>query len=150
MTVVDVSQMMIRASLDEAELESLTPRMRGKALITAAGTKTVPVMIKSISRIPLDDGKFDCQLTAENLPADGTVMPGMTCKLSFQVYENKQALIVPKDSVFSDDDNVSHYVFVVQDGEPKRQAVTVGHTVGNDTEILSGLADGDKITKTKP
>ena len=38
MTIVEVSQMMIRANLDEAELESLTPRMRGKAMIKAAGT----------------------------------------------------------------------------------------------------------------
>lgn len=150
MTIVDASQMMIRANLDEAELESLTPRMRGKALIKAAGNKIMPVMIKSVSRIPLDNGKFDCQLTVENLPADGTVMPGMTCKLSFQVSENKQALVVPKDSVFSDDVNVSHYVFVMADGEPKRKEVTVGHTVGNDTEILSGLSADDKITKTKP
>ena len=150
MTIVDIDQMMIRANLEEKELESLAPRMRGKALIPAAGNKTVPVMIKAISRIPLDDGKFDCQLTVEDLPVDGSVMPGMTCKLSFLVYENKQALVVPKDSVFTDDDGVSHYVYVLEGEVPKRREVSVGHTIGSDTEILSGLTAGDKIAKSRP
>ena len=150
MTIVDIEQLMIRANLGEASLNSLSPRMRGKALITAAGNTTLPVLIKSISRIPLDDNKFDCQIAIEKLPADVTVMPGMACKLSFQVYENKQALVLPKTSVFSDDDGVTNYVFVVQDEQATRTEVTAGRTVGESVEILDGLSEDAQVAKVKP
>ncbi len=149
-TIVDVSQLMIRANLDESKLDSLSPRMRGKALIKAAGNTTITVMIKSVSRIPLDDGKFDCQIMAENIPAGAAVMPGMSCKLSFLVHENQQAVVVPKASVFSDDENVTHYVYLKEGDEFKRQEVTVGHSSGDDIEIVSGISAGDSIAKSKP
>ena len=141
---------MIRANLDESKLDSLSPRMRGKALIKAAGNTTIPVMIKSVSRIPLDDGKFDCQIMAENIPAGAAVMPGMSCKLSFLVHENQQAVVVPKASVFSDDENVTHYVYLKEGDELKRKEVTVGHSSGDDIEIVSGISAGDSIAKSKP
>ncbi len=150
MTIVDVSQMMVRANLDEAKLDSLAPRLRGKAQIKSAGKTTVPATIKSISRIPMDDAKYDCQIMVENLPSDASVMPGMGCKLSFLVYENKNSIVVPKASVFSDDGGISNYVFVVDGESSTRKEVTVGHTSGTDVEIIDGLKDGDKIAKAKP
>lgn len=150
MTVVDINQMVIRANLEESKLSSLAPGMRGKALVKATGNTTLAVTIKSISRISLDDGKFDCQIVVENLPAGKKIMPGMGCNLSFLSHEDKQALVVPKASVFSDDNGVTHYVYVMDNDEPNRKEVKVGHTSGDVTEILDGLAEGDKIAKAKP
>lgn len=150
MTIVDIEQMMIRANLAEANLNSLAPRARGKAMVTAAGNTTLPVLIKSISRIPLDDNKFDCQIAIEKLPVELTVMPGMACKLSFQVYANEQALVLPKTSVFSDDDGVTNYVYLVQDDQSIWTEVTIGRTVGETVEILDGLTAGALVAKAKP
>ena len=118
-------------------------------MIKAADDAVIPVTVKTVSKIPLGDGKFDCQLIPQ-LPANVQVMPGMTCKMSFLVYENNQALVVPKKSVFSDDDGISHYVFVVSGDTTRRAEVRVGRESGDDVEILDGLAAGDKIAKDKP
>ena len=150
MTIVDAGQMMIRANLSEAQLDSLSVGLQGKALIKSAGNKTIPVSIKSVAKIPLDDGKFDCQITAENLPSDPSVMPGMGCKLSFLVHENKQAVIAPTASVFSDDGGISHYVYRMEGDSAKRTDVEIGHKSGDGVEITRGLAAGDKIAKSKP
>jgi HlyD family secretion protein len=150
MTIVDIDQMMIRANLEEAKLRSLVAGMRGKALVNATGDTTLAATIKSISRIPLDDGKFDCQIAFENPPVEKKIMPGMGCKLSFLIHDEKQALVVPKASVFSDDNDVTHYVYVMDNDKLKRKEVKVGHTSSTDTEILEGLAEGDKIAKAKP
>lgn len=150
MTLVDIGQLMIRASVDESSLSSLTPPMRGKARVIAAGNAITPVLLKSISKIPLEDGKFDSQIMLEKLPIETTVMPGMTCKLSFLVYENKQAVMLPKASVFSDDDGVTSYVYLMVDGKPKRTEVTLGKTVGDSVEVADGVAAGDKVAKVKP
>ena len=148
MTIVDVGQLMVRASLDQTTMGMLSPSLRGKAKISATNV-VVPATVKSVSRIPLDSGKYDCQILVENLPNDGSVMPGMSCKLSFLVYENKQAIVAPKSSVFSDDGGVSHFVFVVDGEKTSRKPVMVGHTSGDSIEIRDGLSAGDKIAKTR-
>lgn len=150
MTIVDISQMMVRANLTETAVNSLTPGMRGKAKLNTPMASVLPATVKSISRIPLDTGKYDCQIVLENARNDGNVMPGMGCKLSFAVYERQAALVAPKASVFSDDGGVTHYVYVVSDDEPKRKVVAVGRTSGENLEILDGLVDGDEIAKSKP
>jgi multidrug efflux pump subunit AcrA (membrane-fusion protein) len=150
MTIVNVNELTVRASLDEAKLDTLAAKMQGKAQIKSAGKTTVPAQINSISRIPMDDGKYDCQIMVENLPTDTTVMPGMGCKLSFLVYENENAIVVPKASVFSDDGGISNYVYIVDGETSTRKEISVGHTSGTNVEVVEGLKDGDKIAKAKP
>lgn len=150
MTIVDINNMVIRANLDESKLSSLSAGLTGKAMVKSATNLRVPVTIKSLSNIPLDDGKFDCQIMVGELPGEAKVMPGMGCKLSFLVRSNAQAVVVPKASVFTDDGGVTHYVYVVNNDTAERKEVTVGHTSGTDTEILEGLEAGDTIAKAKP
>jgi multidrug efflux pump subunit AcrA (membrane-fusion protein) len=150
MTIVDLNQLMIRAEISESSLALLAPRDRGKCLVAAAGNAIIPVMIKSISRIPITEGRFDCQIMIDNVPAGETLMPGMGCKLSFLVHENKSAIVVSKDSVFSDDDDVTHFVYLIKDGTPVRTEVRVGVTSGEDIEILKGISAGDEIAKDRP
>lgn len=149
LSVVDPNQLIIRADLDEKNLAGISKRMRGKARIAAAGDLLISVMVQSVSKIPLDNGKFDCQLIPDGLE-DGQVMPGMTCKMSFLVYENNRAVVVPEASVFSDDEGVTHYVYKVIGDDVKRQVVRVGQTSGDDIEIVDGLSAGETIAKSKP
>lgn len=149
MTVVDAGQIMIRADLKESNLGDIKPRLRGSALVNATDNVVIPVTVKSVSKIPLGNDKFDCQILPQ-LPANIQVMPGMTCKMSFPVYENKQAMVAPKKSVFSDDDGISHYVFVVDGDTTKRQEVRIGRESGDNVEILDGLSAGAKIAKDRP
>ena len=150
MTIVEVGKMMVRADLSESEINSILPGMRGKSKLKTPAGNVIPATVKTLSRIPLDSGKFDCQVVVENVPSDGSIMPGMGCKLSFSVYENQSAIIVPKASVFSDDEGVTHYVYVVVGDDSTRKAVSVGRTSGDSIEILDGLSEGDEIAKSKP
>lgn len=150
MTIVDTGELRIRSEVNESSLGGLEPRLRGKALVTAARNLTVPVFIKSISMIPIESEKFDVQILVEKLPLEVALMPGMGCKLSFLVHQNEQALILPKESVFSDDDGVTHYVYVLRNEKPQRTAVTIGYEAGDNLEILDGVAEGDQVAKKKP
>ena len=70
----------------------------------------------------------------------------MNCTISVGVYDNKEALVAPKASVFSDD-GFTHYVYLEDES---RKEVEVGHTSGDKIEIKKGLAADDKILKAKP
>jgi multidrug efflux pump subunit AcrA (membrane-fusion protein) len=151
MTIVDAGQMNIRASVEEADLSSFAAGLSGKAKFEAVDGKIVPCAIDSIDRIPLDDGKYDCKVTMQGVPADINLVPGMGCKMSFLAYVNNDATVVPKASVFSDDDGFTHYVYLAsEEGEPQKVDVVVGKTSGDDIEILQGLSVGDQIAKKKP
>lgn len=151
MTVVDTNQLIIRASADEASLSSFTAGLSGKAKFAAADDKIVPCTIDSIERIPLEDGKYDCKVTVQNIPADANLIPGMGCTMSFLTYVNNDAMVVPKASVFSDDDGFTHYVYLLNEkAEPRKADVVAGKTAGDEIEILNGLSDGDQIAKKKP
>jgi len=113
MTVVDAGQLIIRASVEEANLSSFAAGLSGKAKFEASDGKVVPCTIDSIDRIPLEDGKYDCKVTMQDIPAD--LIPGMGCKMSFLTYVNNDAIVVPKKSVFSDDEEFTHYVYLVKE-----------------------------------
>ena len=151
MTVVDAGQLIIRASVEEANLSSFAAGLSGKAKFEAADGKIVPCTVDSIERIPLADGKYDCRVTMQGNPADVKLFPGMGCKMSFLTYVNNDAIVIPKTSVFSDDEGFTHYVYLVKgDGAPKKVDVVAGKTAGDDIEILRGLSVGDQIAKKKP
>ena len=125
MTIVDPGQMIIRANLDESKLGSLSTGMQGTAMLKTAGKQKMPVTVKSVGKIPLDGGKYDCQIEIGEMNRDAQVMPGMGCKLSFLVHESEEALVAPKASVFSDDGGITHYVFVVDGEESEKRMVQV-------------------------
>jgi len=150
MTIVDPTRMMVRSSVEEASLSSFAAGLSGKAMFEAIGTKIVPVAIDSIERIPLSGGKYDCKVNLQGATEAG-LLPGMGSKMSFLVHVNNEAMVVPKASVFSDDEGFTHYVYKASDeGEPEKVDVETGKTSGDDIEILSGLSVGDMITKKKP
>lgn len=72
--------------------------------------------------------------------------PGMTGTASIKISEQLGAIYVPQGSLFSDAGK--KYVMVLSGGFPERKDVQAG-VYGSDgtVEILSGLAEGDKILK---
>jgi multidrug efflux pump subunit AcrA (membrane-fusion protein) len=139
---------MIRASLDESKLDNLSTKMRGKAVVMAAGNRPLSVTINAISNISGEDGRYDCEVVIDSPPSGVNLMPGMGCKLSFLIAD-RDAIVTKKASVFSDDDGVSHFVFVVDGDSIKRTDVVVGKSVSEDIEILEGLSAGATIAKTR-
>jgi multidrug efflux pump subunit AcrA (membrane-fusion protein) len=148
MTIVDNSELSIRASVAENDVDDFVTGLKGNAKFESAGGKLVPVTIKSVARVPMADGKFDCVVQLDAQPGEN-MLAGMGCKMNFQVYENDDAIVVPKSSVFSDDDGFSNYVYVGKD-DAKKVDVVLGRTSGKHVEVLSGLKAGDEIRKTKP
>ena len=151
MTVVDVGQLIIRASVEEANLSSFKAGLSGKAKFEATDGKIVPCTFDSIERIPMEDGKYDCKVAIQGIPAGANLIPGMACKMSFLTYVNNDAIVISKKSVFSDDEEFTHYVYVMnKDSKPEKVEVVIGKTSGDDIEILQGLSAGDQIATAKP
>ncbi|MEM7453867.1 MAG: hypothetical protein AAF456_05870 [Planctomycetota bacterium] len=147
MTIVDASSMQIRASVDEDSVSMINDNMTGLALIPAFGREKVGVSVSSVSAIPMSDGNYDCVIEITGDIPEG-VIPGMSCKLSFVAYA-ADVVVVPEDSVFSDDGGITHYVYKMVGGNPAWERVEIGHSSDGMVEIVDGLSAGDEITVEK-
>ncbi len=76
------------------------------------------------------------------------VREGMTASITIRVAEVRDALLVPTWAVRSEasDDSVQFYCYRLVNGVPERAAVTIGRSNETETEIRSGLAEGDTVT----
>jgi hypothetical protein len=104
LTIVSPTQYRLRGEIDEKQLGSIRTGSAGVALPTANPTQTFAAAVQEIGSVPVEEGKFDCQLSADKLP--DFLIPGTTCDVKLLVYEKKDAVMVPKASVFSDDDGL--------------------------------------------
>lgn len=147
-TITSPDELRLRGEVTEKQIATIHPGLMGSARPASDPEKRFPVKVTEIGGVPVEDGKFDCILSADGMPR--SLVPGMACAVKFLVYENKRAVLAPKASVFSDDDGQSHYVFLSTESGHERREVKAGKTKGDLLEILSGLAKGDAILKAKP
>lgn len=73
---------------------------------------------------------------------------GMNLSADFLVGKHKNALLVPTTAIVSEADGTAVYLSGAQ--KPRLRKVRVGATVGAQTEILAGLAAGDRVFITFP
>lgn len=146
-TIVDPTQLMLRAELAENQLGSLTVGTEGVATPGAFPKTKLTARVSKIDYVPFQADKFNCLIDLSSVPEG--LMPGMTCNLRFVVARNPQAITVPSSALFTDD-GISHYVFVVDGEGHRQQTVETGLTNDDKTEITSGLSAGVEILTERP
>jgi multidrug efflux pump subunit AcrA (membrane-fusion protein) len=63
-----------------------------------------------------------------------------------QTSASRQAILVPLNAVYRDDTSVKvSYVYVVADGKARRRQVRIGRELGQQLEIVEGLASGELL-----
>ncbi|MBX3414278.1 MAG: HlyD family efflux transporter periplasmic adaptor subunit [Pirellulales bacterium] len=152
MTIVVPRPMFVRAKLPEKELAQVAIGQQGRAVPTGFPDTKLVAAVSRISPIPVSEGHFDARVTVDLGPGHEALMPGMQCSVKLVPYRQAEAIAVPSKALFTDDlDDANRYVLVVgKDGEHARRDVTVGKVSGDRTEIVGGLAAGEKILLEKP
>jgi HlyD family secretion protein len=144
--IADDSRMFAVVDVDENEFGKL--RLGQAAALTfdsLGGTKATGILAEiypSVSRA-LDQNRtvrvrigFDSSAVAE-------AVPGMSVNAEILISRRTVALAVPTSSVLIRPQG--RIVFVVRDGRLKETAVTTGISNWDWTEVLSGLAAGDRV-----
>jgi multidrug efflux pump subunit AcrA (membrane-fusion protein) len=152
MTVVAPRPMFIRASVSEDELHDVHPGMTGKVTPSGYPEPKLNATLDDVSDVPVSPGNFDAKLSVKLGRKSKFLMPGMTCKIKLTPYVKKDALGVPPKTVQTDElDDEKHFVWVLEkDGKPKKRDVELGKKTDKLTEIVKGLAEGDKVLLEPP
>jgi multidrug resistance efflux pump len=152
MTIVGEGSAFVRVNVPEKELRFTKPGVEGTATPAAFPNARLPAKVAAVDAIPISDGTFDGRVMFKMEKGSLPIVPGMNCSVKLAGYAKSDALTVPSSAVFAEElDDSQRYVYVAKEGaDPEKRSVKVGHASGDKTEIVEGLAAGDKILLKKP
>jgi len=149
-TVVVPGAVRFRGRLEEKDLHLVGPGLTGRVTPTGyPDVQAATALVPGFAPVP-KDGKYDAVFAVTQTGSDATIAAGMTGTARFVVRSRPDAITVPEAVVFRGADG-GRVVYVERDGaDPEKRAVRVGLTSGGRTEILEGLAAGDRVRTTQP
>jgi RND family efflux transporter MFP subunit len=140
--VVNIDKLLLEVQVGESyimgvkagdELEIMIPAFR--ATPVPGRVKTIPPDINAQTRAYTVTVEVDNQ--------DLAIKGGMYGELQLVVEKVENALVIPQYAILKLEEGTA--VFIEENGVARRKLVTVGMTLGDEAEILSGLAAGDKV-----
>jgi HlyD family secretion protein len=149
-TVVGAGPLRFRARVEEKDLHLMAPGLAGRVTPAGYPEAQAPTTLEpGFAPVP-KDGKYDAAF-AVTLPAVGpAIAAGMTGTARFVVRSRPDAITLPEATVFREADG-TRVVYVEREGAaPEKRVVKAGLTSGGRTEILEGLAAGDRVRTSKP
>lgn len=152
MTILPEAASIMHTTIEEKDLHQVRKGQTVTVTPTAYPDLKIEGKITSLSRFPNAGSKYDATISVSSQDKDwSNIVPGMSGEGKILTYHVKNAILLPKDSVFSDDDGETHYVFVAGDDDKStKTTVKTGKTSGDKIEILNGVKAGQKILKSKP
>jgi RND family efflux transporter MFP subunit len=153
-TIVDMSSLEIEVDVNESYINRVHSAMPVEAVLDAYPDWRIPAHV--IATIPsADRQKATVKVRIGFEQLDPRILPDMGVKVSFLSERPASAaaaarprLLLPKAAIRSSDGR--SVVFVTHDDRVERRAVSVGSTVGDETEVLSGVSAGERVVVDGP
>lgn len=145
--LVQIKTVYVKISVPENEIGKIGKGDKASFSVSALNGKMFQGVITNLS--PVADAisrTYAAKITVQNSQMD--LKPGMVCDVVLNMKTQKSLVLVPYQSVTSDNDGKS-YVFLVDKSDKKAYKVMVhtGNYQGNDIEILAGVTPGQTIVK---
>jgi RND family efflux transporter MFP subunit len=159
-TIVDMSSLEIEVDLNEGYINRVSERQPVEAVLGAYPDWRIPAHVVAV--VPTADRQkatVKTRIAFDRL--DPRILPDMGVKVSFRdsasatpppssdtASGDKPRLVMPKAAARAE--GTRYVVFVVRGDRIERRAVTLGSERGGDVEVLSGLADGERVVIDGP
>ena len=157
-TIVDMSSLEIEVDVNETYINRVTRGQKVEAILDAYPDWRIPSHV--ITTIPTADRQkatVRVRIGFDQL-GDPRILPDMGVKVSFLKEEPAAgsaasapaapSVQVPKAAVRTD--NGRSIVFVIKEDRIERRAISVGLETGDQVEVLSGLAVGERVVTDGP
>ncbi len=153
-TIVDMDSLEVEVDVGEAFIGRVQPKMPVEATLNAYPDWKIPAEVIAI--IPTADrGKATVKVRIALKQRDARIVPDMGVRVSFleraqpvAAQQKDPGVLAPAAAiVLRDGDDVA---FVVSDDKARRRTLKLGRTLGDDREVLEGLAGGDRVVLDPP
>jgi HlyD family secretion protein len=145
-TIVEPGAVAVRMTVPEAQILLVKPGQRAEVTPSADHARKLAARVERVAPVS-DDGNYDLLLRLDD--RDERLLPGFTCKVRVTTAERTDAVTVPASAVGTDGERKVVHV-VGDDGQASAREVKVGMTSRGRTEIIEGLAGGERVLKTAP
>ena len=143
--IVDLSDIQIKATIDQADIPKITAGQRVTIDLDALLDKDFEGSIVSIDPVANTSQNvttYNAYISLDK--TDTSIRLGMSADVKIDLGKRDDVLLVPNIAVRSGEDG--KVVRKIVDGEPTDIKVVTGLSDENNTEIISGLFEGDEIS----
>ncbi len=142
-TVANLSRVWVMAQLFGADIQSISVGDSAD-VVTGTGTKNFSGRVDNISAlVDPDTRSVTARVVADN---PGNVLKKqMYVHVLLQSHQESTGLLVPVSSILRDDENLPFLYAAQPDGSFARQHVSLGHRVGDQYAIDTGVQAGDQV-----
>ena len=122
--------------------------MEGGITLDAYPEATISGMVRQVSFTPKTDESGTVYEVEIAIPGDNNGLKyrmGMTGDISFVLRKMKNVIFVPTRYIKSDANG--KYVMVLENGKQERRAISPGPVFDTNTEITTGLKEGDFVVE---
>ncbi|MDQ3057061.1 MAG: efflux RND transporter periplasmic adaptor subunit [Pseudomonadota bacterium] len=148
-TIVDMDSLEVEVDVGEAFIGRVQPKMPVEATLNAYPDWKIPAEVIAI--IPTADrGKATVKVRIALKQRDARIVPDMGVRVSFlekakpaEANAPKPGVLVPAAAIVSRDG--ADVAFVVAGEKAQRRTLKLGRTLGEDREVLEGVAGGDEV-----
>jgi HlyD family secretion protein len=146
----DISRMVVKTKAREVDLHKIELGQQSRIVVDAYPDARLTGELTFIGSLataeetgPSHEKYF--QVIFKVNEEDTRLRPGMTCRLAIQAQSVKDALSIPVQAVFTEDQENYCFVKKEQDGFEKRKVVT-GRQNEEFVEIVEGLRSGEQVS----
>lgn len=144
LTVADIANLQVKTSIDQADIANVTVDQPVTIYLDAIPDKVFDGKVVSIDPIPTNNQNvITYTVYASLISPDTRVRLGMSANVGIDLGKKENVLIVPNLAVKTTDGQKS--VTRIVNGKQVETSVQVGTSDDKNTEIKSGLSEGDKV-----
>jgi len=146
LTVMNTSRLIAKSHIAQSQAVSL--KVGDPASIQIAGAdEPVPAKVSLVSPA-LDPGSTTIEVWVETSKPPAELKPGMSVQVSITAATAKNAVLVPKSSIFESADSGPFVLIAGKDGLAHQTPVELGLRGATDTQIVKGVNAGDSVITT--
>ncbi len=151
-TICPRENMQARIKIPEKNLLDLSGVKNGRLIPGTNADQKLNANIKEIGKFPIEPKSYNAVVNFTIPDGEKLPLPGSSCTFKVITYQNKNAITVPKASVFEEEhDSEIRYVYLLSsEGKPVKKIVKTGKASGDRIEIVKGIRLNTKILKEKP
>jgi HlyD family secretion protein len=143
LTVMNTSHLIAKSHI--AQSQAVTLKVGDSAEIHIAGVDDpVPAKVSIVSPA-LDPGSTTIEVWVETSKPPAELKPGMTVQISITAATAKNAVLVPKSSLFESSETDPYVLLAGKDGLAHQTPIQIGLRGTTDTQISKGVSAGDSV-----
>ncbi len=142
--IINPKTIYFSATADQSDVIKLTASQSAEIILDSFPEKTVASKIKSISFVPKSGETGTVYEVKMSLEPNDLYRLGMTGDVNFVLRSIPNTIALDTKLINTNPDKTK-YVWILEDGKKVKRIVTLGEVFDTQTQITSGLNDGDKV-----